>query len=111
MKMSELKNLIKEEIKNILKEDFNNTIYVKGRDLKIVINKRKNDGRPLYTLESGDPKYWGATYRMGTSKVPESSPLFYTIPIKIEGPRKFRILTDNEGWSRAYAYDEIEIKK
>ena len=115
MKKSELRNIIKEEIIHLLTEDYNNSIYVKGKDLKrigwIVINKRKNDGRPLYTLENDDPKYWHATYRMGTSKVPENSPLFYTIPIKVEGPRRFRILMDDEGWSRAYAYDEIEIKK
>jgi len=99
----------------VVKEDYDNSIYVKGKDLKrigwIVINKRKNDGRPLYTLESGDDKSWGATYRMGTSKHSESSPLFYTIPIKVEGTNRFRMLTDDEKWSRAYAYEEIEIKK
>jgi hypothetical protein len=94
-----------------LKEDFDNLIYIKPKYLKkvgtIIINKKKNDGRPLYALYQSDPKSWGATYRMGSLKHPETSPLFYTVPIKIESSNKFRILNDDETWSRPYSYEKI----
>jgi len=105
------------KLKNLLNEDdrFDNSVYHKPSDLKkigwIVINARKNDGRPLYKLYIGDPKDWGATYRVGSGKFPEDHKLFTTIPIKVEGPRKFRFFQgEDEGYSRPYAYDKIEIK-
>jgi len=122
MKKAELMTLIKEEIKKILKEkqDFrfealDNSIYAKPKNLKkigwMIISKRKNDGRPIYKLYDSDDKKWNATYRMGTSKYAESSPLFYTVPIKVESSNRFRILQgDNGKWGRPYAYQKIEIK-
>lgn len=93
--------------------EYDNSIYFKPKNLKktgwIVINARKNDGRPLYDLYDTDDSKWQATHRMGTAKYPESSSMFYTIPIKIEG-NKFKILSENEKWSRPYSYEKIEIK-
>ena len=63
----------------------------------------------MYALYSTDDKKWGAKYRMGSARYSETSPLFYTVPIKIEGT-KFRILSENEKWSRPYSYHKIEIK-
>lgn len=103
------------KLKNLIHEDLDNSIYHKPKDLKkigwLVISTKKNDGRPIYALYKSDPSYWGATYRMGRAKYTESSPLFYTVPIKIESSNKFRILDENEKWSRPYSYIELEIKK
>ena len=112
-KMTKMK--LREIIKEVLnEEDFNNTIHHKPKDLTrigwIIINQRKNDGRPLYKLYSSDDTKWGATHRMGSGKYTESSPLFYTVPIKVMGPNRFKILGENEKWSRPYAYKEIEMK-
>lgn len=91
----------------------NNKIYWKPKNLKkigwIIINRGKNDGRPLYALYDTDDSKWGADYRMGSGRHPENSPLFYTVPIKVEG-NKFRILSENEKWSRPYAYFKIDLK-
>jgi len=95
--------------KNMNKLD--NSIYFKPKNLKkigwMVISAQKNDGRPLYALYDFDDPKWGATYRMGSGRHSESSPLFYTVPIKIEG-NKFKILSDNDKWSRPYSYQKIE---
>ncbi|GJQ43834.1 MAG: hypothetical protein JETCAE03_33320 [Ignavibacteriaceae bacterium] len=117
--MDDGKKIIVHRVDFELDEDYNwnnepnNKIYWKPKTLKkvgwIVISKSKNDGRPLYALYDTDDSKWGATYRMGSAKYSESSPLFYTVPIKIEG-NKFRILSENEKWSRPYAYQKIEIK-
>jgi hypothetical protein len=101
----------KDYIPESINEETDNSIYFKPKNLKkigwIVINARKNDGRPLYDLYDTDDPKWQATHRMGTSKYPESSSMFYTIPIKIEG-NKFKILSENEKWSRPYSYEKIE---
>ena len=103
------------KLKDLLKEDVDNSIYHKPKDLKkigwIVINARKNDGRPLYAMYKGDPSNWKATHRMGSARHSENSKLFYTVPIKVEGSRRFRILGDDEKWSRSYVYEKIELNK
>lgn len=92
---------------------YNNKIYFKPHNLKrvgwIVINRGKNEGRALYALYDTDDPKWNADYRMGSARHSETSSLFYTVPIKVEG-KKFKILSDNEKWSRPYAYDKIETK-
>jgi len=109
---------VKESMTIFGEEDFptnkyNNKIYFKPHNLKrvgwIVISKGKNEGRALYALYDTDDPKWNADYRMGSGRHSETSSLFYTIPIKIEG-NKFKILSDNEKWSRPYKFDKIETK-
>lgn len=97
--------------------ELDNSLYVKPDNLQrigwLTINKRKNDGRPLYKLYDEDDPSWGATWRMGTGKYPEDHKLFYTIPIKIENEvgKKFRIMGEDEKWSRPYSFDDYMVRK